>query len=439
MDPIFEYTETSQTVQPAAPAILENTTPPEKKNKTLPAFVGFFVIALILISAGVGVKLFITQFDKSYPTYFSYTQKELDSLKRIKTKEIFQASDLYTGDEAAFSFIKSLKLPPTTASKVIAHLLVAQRDAYYVSYNASGKFQGNFTAVNKAVLCSIFQKNCNSVIKTSSQDEYSKKLASIVLSKLEERTKNEARTISLPAQKFGSEYWGGTDPTTPEASTWKPWLMTRASDFRAPPPPKYNSEGDLKEIKLMRENFGQLDTQKLKAIYFWAGSAGTETPAGIWLGIADNYSKTQSLTVQKAVDFRFVFASSMADAFISCWNTKFMYWTKRPTMRDDSIHPYIPTPNFPSYVSGHATVSAAAAFVLSHFFPENKTEWEKMAQEATDSRFWSGLHFKIDNDEGARMGKKIASMAISLNKNSTKLGTKKVVISENPSTITRSK
>ena len=101
---------------------------------------------------------------------------------------------------------------------------------------------------------------------------------------------------------------------------------------------------------------------------------------------------------------------TIADAFISCWNAKFTYWTKRPNMRDASIATIIPTPNFPSYPSGHSTISSAAAVVLDHFFPDQK--WLAMATEAKDSRLWAGIHFPIDNEEGFAVGLKIGKFAV---------------------------
>ncbi len=86
----------------------------------------------------------------------------------------------------------------------------------------------------------------------------------------------------------------------------------------------------------------------------------------------------------------------------------------RPNMRDTSIVTVIKTPPFPSYVSGHSTVSAAAATMLSHYFPENKTKWMQMAEEAKNSRLWSGIHFPSDNDAGFSLGTKLATDTTSL-------------------------
>jgi membrane-associated phospholipid phosphatase len=61
----------------------------------------------------------------------------------------------------------------------------------------------------------------------------------------------------------------------------------------------------------------------------------------------------------------------------------------------------IPTPPFPSYTSGHSTVSAAAATILGHLFPADEADLLARAEEAKNSRLWAGIHFPLDNEMGA--------------------------------------
>jgi len=61
------------------------------------------------------------------------------------------------------------------------------------------------------------------------------------------------------------------------------------------------------------------------------------------------------------------------DAFIECWNAKYVYNLQRPVTYiqeniDASWLPYLVTPNFPTYTSGHSTQSGAAATVLTDMF-----------------------------------------------------------------------
>src|SRR5262249_50794213 len=86
---------------------------------------------------------------------------------------------------------------------------------------------------------------------------------------------------------------------------------------------------------------------------------------------------------------------------VCCWDAKYAYWTARPITADPSLDVLLPTPPFPSYTSGHSTISAAAAAVLGHLFPADAADLAALAQEARDSRLWAGIHFPLDNEVGA--------------------------------------
>jgi len=94
----------------------------------------------------------------------------------------------------------------------------------------------------------------------------------------------------------------------------------------------------------------------------------------------------------------------MTDAFVCCWDAKYAYWSERPITADPTLAVLIPTPPFPSYTSGHATISVAAASVLGHLFPADAADLAARAQEAAASRLWAGIHFAIDNETGAGGG-----------------------------------
>jgi membrane-associated phospholipid phosphatase len=109
---------------------------------------------------------------------------------------------------------------------------------------------------------------------------------------------------------------------------------------------------------------------------------------------------------------------ALNDAALAVWDTKFTYWSPRPVnaIRDLGLDPnwrsLLPTPTFPSYVSGHSGYSAAAAAVLSYFFPSDAATFDAKAQEAAVSRLYGGIHFRSDNDQGAAIGKKIGDLTV---------------------------
>jgi hypothetical protein len=104
---------------------------------------------------------------------------------------------------------------------------------------------------------------------------------------------------------------------------------------------------------------------------------------------------------------------AMYDAFVSTWYTKYTYWTARPFQRIANFTTVIPTPNFPGYTSGHSTISAAAIKVLSDVFPNEQNYFNSLLTEASMSRFWAGIHFKEDTDNGMRVGLAIGGKIVS--------------------------
>ena len=87
---------------------------------------------------------------------------------------------------------------------------------------------------------------------------------------------------------------------------------------------------------------------------------------------------------------------AMMDAFIGCWDSKFTYWLVRPWQADAGITTPIGQPPHPSYPSGHACGSGAAAGVLGALVPAHAAELERMAIEACDSRVYAGIHYRFD-------------------------------------------
>jgi membrane-associated phospholipid phosphatase len=79
---------------------------------------------------------------------------------------------------------------------------------------------------------------------------------------------------------------------------------------------------------------------------------------------------------------------------------------------DPSFLPYITTPPFPSYVSGHSTTSGAASTVLAARFPRAARQLRAWADEAAVSRLYGGIHFSSDNDAGLTLGRKVGRAAV---------------------------
>jgi membrane-associated phospholipid phosphatase len=207
-------------------------------------------------------------------------------------------------------------------------------------------------------------------------------------------------------------------PVEPMAGTWRTWVIRSGDEFRAPPPPPYGSpqfEQAVRAVLAAKEN---LTPEQKRITTFWAGGQGTPLPAGIWEGVIINYLRDRPMSVPRAARVFALASIAMADAGVAAWDTKYTYWYPRPenAIRDSGADPrwkpFVPTPFFPAYVSGHATYSAAVAEVLSYLFPADSGTWHARAQEAARTRVWGGIHWPFDGTEGLIMGRKIGALVV---------------------------
>ncbi len=139
------------------------------------------------------------------------------------------------------------------------------------------------------------------------------------------------------------------------------------------------------------------------------------SPGGHWLMITKQACEEKNETVGRSSLAYTLTSIALFDAFISCWDEKFKTNLIRPiTVINDHIdknwQPYIQTPPFPEFTSGHSVTSNAAATVLTALFGNNyqftdKTEipfgndirrfnsFYEAAYESSMSRVYGGIHY----------------------------------------------
>jgi membrane-associated phospholipid phosphatase len=216
----------------------------------------------------------------------------------------------------------------------------------------------------------------------------------------------------------GSGTWQPTppgffqQPTEPQAGTWRPWMLASGDQYRPPAPPPYQSPAWMAELVGVQEAVARRTPEQEAAVRFWAGGPGTVTPAGLWTEIARDLIVRDGLDALHAARVLALTSVAMADGFICCWDAKYTYWTERPITADPSLDVLIPTPPFPSYTSGHSTISTAAATVLGYLFPADEADLAVRASEAKSSRLWAGIHFPLDNEMGALGGGMIGRLVV---------------------------
>ncbi|MEJ7692794.1 vanadium-dependent haloperoxidase [Daejeonella sp.] len=225
----------------------------------------------------------------------------------------------------------------------------------------------------------------------------------------------------------------------------RPVLIDSASQFLPIPPSEFSKDKDSKFYSLAMEVYktGSELSEEQKAIAdFWdcngfkmniSGhvmfATKAMTPGGHWMGITGIVCNNQKADFAKTVFSYTGVSFAIMDSFIACWNTKFVYSLLRPETYinlyiDDNWRPYLQTPPFPEYTSGHSIISSASATVLTSIFGKNtaftdstERRWgwpdrkfasvKQAAQEAAVSRLYGGIHYREAMDEGSKEGAKI--------------------------------
>lgn len=204
-------------------------------------------------------------------------------------------------------------------------------------------------------------------------------------------------------------------PMLPLFGKVKPWMMTTQDieNERPGPPPSTSSAQMAAEAAEVKRTVENLTRSQLAIANKWADGLSTPTPPGHWNAIAVPYIRDAKFSEVRAARALALVDMVLHDAAVGCWDAKFAYFNPRPSQVDPSIKSVIGLPNFPSYVSGHSTFSAAAAAVLSYLFPAGKADFDAQKDESAISRLYGGIHFRSDIEVGKEHGKRIAGYTLS--------------------------
>lgn len=229
-------------------------------------------------------------------------------------------------------------------------------------------------------------------------------------------------------------------PLLPDWGRNRPFAMPETASLDAPPPPAYDEAPDSAFYGFVNEVYetgrNLTDEQKLIA-RFWSDDAMlSPTPAGHWISIVMQIADRDALPVEVIAPTLAKLGVAQADAFISCWSTKFKYNLLRPVTYirrhiDKTWEPLLTTPPFPEYTSGHSCQSGAASAVLTAIFGEDFAfddathedeglpvrsfaSFSAAAEEAALSRLYGGIHYRFSNDIGLEQGRAVAAHAVAL-------------------------
>jgi hypothetical protein len=250
--------------------------------------------------------------------------------------------------------------------------------------------------------------------------------------------------------------WRPTPPDYLDGVEWcwnamMPMALDSASQFMPPQPPVFSKDTnsafykEVKEVYMVGKN---LTDKEIEIARFWDDNplvmehsghltVGKKkiTPGGHWMGIAAIAAKqTKADPVKTAQGYAFT-AIALYDAFIACWDEKYRSSVVRPVtvinqMIARDFVPFLQTPPFPEYPSGHSSITASASTVLAHLYgasfafqdtsdlryigmQRHFNSFQEAAAEASVSRLYGGIHYRIGVEEGARQGKKVGAHILS--------------------------
>lgn len=249
----------------------------------------------------------------------------------------------------------------------------------------------------------------------------------------------------------GRGLWEPTEPDFKDPAdpfwgdTMRTMALTSGGHFKCDPPVSFDDKQSSDFYKQAMEVYtigrNLTDEQRLIAMY-WNDNPVTSlhyghvmynvrwmTPPGHWINITSQACRMKNLGMMEALETYTLVSLAMYDGFISCWHAKFSYNVMRPVTYihryiDSTWQPLIQTPPFPEHTSGHSTISAAAATVLTRLLgefpfedststqiqlPTRKFEsFNQAAAEAAMSRLYGGIHYRRGNDAGAKNGARVA-------------------------------
>lgn len=252
---------------------------------------------------------------------------------------------------------------------------------------------------------------------------------------------------------------------TPFWDKVKPIALTSGDQFRPGPPPMVGSEQMKIEVKEVIDLQANLTDEQKALVEFMRDGPQSVQQAGHWLKFAQEVSRRDDHTLDEDVKMFFYNQVVAMDAFIASWDSKMFYDSARPyalvheyyqnqiieawggvgkgvkKMDGSQWRPYSPDtflcPPFPSYTSGHSTISGGCGEALRLWtgsdefgskvtlVPGALTEpnnlgdtvtiefptFTKTAEMAGISRVLGGYHIQADNIAGLELGRNVAHEA----------------------------
>jgi membrane-associated phospholipid phosphatase len=207
----------------------------------------------------------------------------------------------------------------------------------------------------------------------------------------------------------GPGHWTGEKPVEPNAGKWQTWTLASNDEFHPAPPLAHDAPElavELQEVQTFTRTFAS----NQKAMWWQTADGVFEN----WYTFTSLRMFEGGLDANPVAAARTYALMSVAhhDALVACWEAKYTYWSFRPVHMDPATTTVFPTPNYPSYPSGHACASNAIAEVIAAEFPAYAEAIRAKAAEAYESRIWAGIHFRHEMVAGKEIGVAVAQKVL---------------------------
>jgi membrane-associated phospholipid phosphatase len=208
----------------------------------------------------------------------------------------------------------------------------------------------------------------------------------------------------------GPWYWNGTNPITPVAGRWQPWVLTSGSEFRPAEPPRRGRDAQFQSELDEVVNFHPTFAQKAKAFQ----AQTDEGVTNIWYATASKrlFEERWADNPPRAARAYALMGTAEFDALVATWDAKFTYWQIRPFQASPGFTTLFPTPNHPSYPAAHGGGSGAYSAILAYLFPRDADSINALGDEFAMSRLWAGIHYRTDIVVGLQLGRDVAAKVI---------------------------
>jgi hypothetical protein len=220
----------------------------------------------------------------------------------------------------------------------------------------------------------------------------------------------------------------------------KPFGIERSDQFRADPPPPLTSRRFARHLNELKAVGGQSSENRPVDRSDVARFYGAVLNVPTWNPVAQQIAFAQKRSLSENARAFALLNIAMTDALISVVESKYHYTFWRPetaiaaadtdgnprTEPDTAFAPFITTPCHPSYPSGHGVTAAAARRVLERIYGKGPhaielshpavpdvrllyTNLREITDDIDDARIYGGIHYRFDQQAGARQGRRIAS------------------------------